>query len=165
MIFRRVTLINWLKEFFDYKDGHLIWKKKRHYNSRVNIGDIAGCLYNNGYVVVSFNSKRYLLHRLVWYWFHERWPENEIDHVNGITTDNRIENLREATRGENAQNIRRKSKNSIGLRGVQQVGNKFRARIGVKGKVLFLNCRETPEEAFEDYKSAKSKYHKFEPSL
>ena len=40
-------------------------------------------------------------HRLVWFYIHGKWPEMELDHINNNKRDNRIENLREVTRGEN----------------------------------------------------------------
>jgi len=43
------------------------------------------------------------MHRAAWALFYGRWP-TEIDHLNGNKTDNRIENLREVSRGENDQN-------------------------------------------------------------
>ena len=34
-----------------------------------------------------------------------KWPENEIDHINGIKDDNRINNLRDVTNRQNALNV------------------------------------------------------------
>ena len=42
--------------------------------------------------------------RAVWALCHEQWPEDEIDHLNGDTHDNRIENLRECSHSENNLN-------------------------------------------------------------
>lgn len=64
-------------------------------------GDVAGVvgLHGSGYTLVCGK----LAHRVVWYLHHGYWPEN-IDHINGIRTDNRICNLREVTHEENCQN-------------------------------------------------------------
>ena len=41
------------------------------------------------------------LHHAVWAVCKGRWPEQQIDHVNGDVRDNRIENLREVSGSEN----------------------------------------------------------------
>jgi hypothetical protein len=61
----------------------------------------------NGYVKLSFNGKWVMAHRLAWTLCNGSWPRNEIDHINGNPSDNRIANLREATRSQNAMNTRR----------------------------------------------------------
>ena len=62
---------------------------------------------NGGYVFVwvYFRGERFKLwkHRLVFFLIHRRFPK-EIDHINGIKTDNRIENLREVSHSENLTN-------------------------------------------------------------
>ena len=57
------------------------------------------------YVFIFFRGERFKLwkHRLVFFLVHSRFPK-EIDHINGIKTDNRIENLREVSGSENCQN-------------------------------------------------------------
>ena len=77
----------------------------------------AGSKHNMGYVRVYMLGKNYLQHRLVWLWMNGSFPENDIDHINHIKTDNRIENLRDATRKENLRNCK-KSNSRSGIRGV-----------------------------------------------
>src|SRR5262249_44867006 len=68
------------------------------------LGEEAGSLHSSGYRYVSISSVRYVSHRLVWFIVFGSWPDGEIDHINGVRDDNHVENLRLATRSENAAN-------------------------------------------------------------
>lgn len=67
--------------------------------------------------MLKLGKKAYLEHRLVWFYIHGEWP-SEIDHINGIKSDNRIENLRVATRSQNCANVRVLKSNKSGAKGV-----------------------------------------------
>jgi len=60
---------------------------------------------DNGYYKIYFNSKSFKVHRLVGFAFIPN-PDNKpfIDHINRIRNDNRVENLRWVTNGENIIN-------------------------------------------------------------
>ena len=87
------------------------------------------------YVYVYFRGERFKLwkHRLVFFLVHRRFPK-EIDHLNGIKTDNRIENLREVSGSENQINkeCRWKKNPDSGLPGIHKrrrgFGTIFRQR-------------------------------------
>ena len=85
----------------------------------------------------------------------------EIDHINGNKADNRISNLREASRVKNQQNqISAYKSNSTGLLGVSQhKPGVWRARLCVSGKNKSLGLFSSPELAHEAYKEAKRVFH------
>ena len=143
--------------------GVFIWINNN--NSRVNAGMIAGSLNGSGYQIISIDAKRYYSHRLAWLYVYGELPSCQIDHINGIRTDNRIINLREATNAKNQQNLKKcRANNKIGLLGVDYFKyskKKYRAQIMIDSKQKCLGYFETPEEAHEAYLDAKRKFHEF----
>ena len=117
------------------------------------------------YVVV--DGRKYKEHHLVWLYRFGTFPTKCIDHINGDPLDNRIENLREATLAENAQNVAMHRDNTSGYLGVSfdRPRNKFQARLCVDGKVVFRGRFDTAEEAHEAYKAAKRRFHTFSPEI
>jgi hypothetical protein len=90
-------------------------------------------------------------HRVAWALHYGRWPDCEIDHINRVRSDNRLKNLREASRTENARN----RETAAGLPcGVYIAGNKYVARIRVDGKRQHLGRFATPAEAGAAYAKA-----------
>ena len=104
-----------VRELFDYRDGHLYWRKK--VNKRHGIDSPAGTINASGYRVITINGKKIVAHRLIWLWHHGELPLM-IDHINRVTTDNRIENLRETDYVRNAYNSKLKADNKSGVKGV-----------------------------------------------
>jgi len=109
-----------------------------------------------GYVTATLckNSKprHFKVHRLVANAFLDRVDgKDEIDHINNIKTDNRVENLRWVTRSENNRNCKKKN-SSTGFTGVTKNGKGFRARCSKDGVAKSLGTFKTAEEAFEAYK-------------
>lgn len=85
----------------------------------------------------------------------------EVDHRNGNTLDNRLENLRLCAHEENMRNRRRRRDNACGLKGatfVRRTG-RWRAQIGINGKNRFLGDFATPEEAHAAYGRAAVALH------
>lgn len=91
---------------YDPLTGVFTWKVR--VNSKVPAGTVAGSPHNKGYLVIRYNKKPYLAHRLAFWWMNGYWPF-EVDHRNRVKTDNRILNLRESTRSAN--NLNKPSKN------------------------------------------------------
>ena len=121
-------------------------------------GTIAGCLKPDGYLCIYINKRLYLAHRLAWFYVHGSWPIGDLDHINGNRMDNRLCNLREASRTGNNRNAKNKGARS-GFKGVQR--NRFAtikpswvACITVDYKAIHLGCFPTPEAAYEAYTAA-----------
>lgn len=105
----------------------------------------------------------YYVHHLVWIYHHGLPLPYHIDHVNRNKHDNRIENLRAATKSQNAANAKLRSDNTSGYKGVSfdktQAGVKqWKAKISFKGKSITVGCFETAEKAYVAYKKAAIKY-------
>ena len=154
------------KELFDYDPdtGLLTWKVRPGACSKVKIGDVAGSPHKDGYIRVTYKRKMYMGHRLAWLLTTKAWPLNQIDHINGIPDDNRLRNLREATRGENDQN--RKSYSNTGVSGVHFTKKGYyRAGLMVNGKYILNTDFKTFDEAVAAVTEAKKKYHTFNPDM
>lgn len=102
-----------------------------------------------GYLVGSVFGVNLLAHRVAWAIYYGYWPKNDLDHINGDRSDNRIHNLREATRTENNANRSDHKYGVSGYRGVSPVGDSktWRAYICLKRKQINLGCFKSKEEA------------------
>jgi HNH endonuclease len=143
---------------YDATTGEVVWKMKLSAKQRV--GDKAGYLDSEGYWSIQFRGKSYKAHRLAWLLTHGKWPELFIDHINGDRADNRIENLREASRSLNAQNQRKPQGNSkSGVLGVSRYRDKWKAQISNSGRVIYLGLYASTVEASAAYLRAKRELH------
>jgi hypothetical protein len=97
-------------------------------------------LQTRGYRQGAINGKSLLAHRVAYAIYYAKWPEDEIDHINGNRQDNRIWNLRVVSRQENLQNCAIKSNNKSGVCGVywDKRRRKWEARIGIGGRSIKL---------------------------
>ena len=148
-----------LHEWFDYdhETGDLCWKKKPANN--VKVGVPIQAKNTSGYLHVGFQRKVYVLHRLIWLMHYGEWPESEIDHINCIKTDNRLENLRLATQGQNRSNMPKKGGKTSSYKGVcWKKSNKcWTAQISHEGKCIWLGHFQTEEAAHQAYCEAASR--------
>lgn len=142
-----------VREVFYYNAtaGDLIWKKCR---LKKLIGRVAGCSYADGYKRVGIHGSSYMQHRVAWIYAHGEIPLGmEIDHKNGARSDNRLENLRLASRSTNMHNLQRAHRdNPSGLLGVtRHKTGKFQAVFSHR----YLGLFATAEQAHAAYLSAK----------
>jgi hypothetical protein len=140
----------YVKELFDYVDGALYWKQSR---ARVAKGDKAGSKKANFYIYIQINKKFYLAHRLIFLWHHGYLPKF-IDHKDVNPSNNKIENLREATQSQNLINRKKFSSNKTGFKGVRIRKNRFVTSLGKDNKQIHIGTFKTAEEAHEAYKKA-----------
>ena len=148
-----------LRELFDYNPETGVFTWKVTVGARAQIGRIAGSP-SNGYRKIQINRTLYPEHRLAWLFVHGRWPDAEIDHINGIKNDNRIANLRDVSHTHNMQNQRSRAFRGVsGYMGVSPHGNSWRAKITVAGSVKHLGMYQTPLLAHEAYLAVKRQLH------
>ncbi len=144
---------------YDHNTGSITWKVKKGPKSK---GARAGCKNPNGYINISVDGKLYKAHRIAWLIITGSWPVAETDHINGVRDDNRIDNLREATKSLNQQNQRvPRRDNTSGYLGVSwhAAGKAFSAHIRIKGKKLYLGLFTDPAKAHQAYLDAKRQFH------
>jgi len=120
--------------------------------TRMN-GRKAGTLDNTGYTRLSIHCKRYLSHRLIWMMYYGYWPTTDLDHINRDKSDNRIANLREASRSTNVRN----SHDKIGVY-LRKDNGKWRSNITVDGERLNLGEFDNQWDAICRRKSVELMY-------
>jgi len=159
---KRIT-IERLRELMHYdpQTGLFRWLVTRARGALA--GSIAGWTDEHGYVVIKVDRKRYFASRLAWFYMTGAWPEKEIDHRNCVHNDNRWENLREASRSQNAFNIRLRSDNKFRIKGVWKrvlpTGTvKFISQITVRNHSIWLGSHDCPLAASIAYQLASARY-------
>lgn len=157
---------------YDPETGALTWKKRdislfpdlrscNSWNSRY-AGTITGQKLDEwGYQDVSIFSVKYKAHRVCWAIFYGEWPSMDIDHKNRDGSDNRINNLREATPLQNAQNKGSYQNNTSGYKGVcwHKSSKKWMAQIKYRYKNIHLGLFDDPEDASRAYQKAVIEIH------
>lgn len=145
----------------DYRDGQLVATCT---SGRRKAGDQIGYrCRTSGYVRYRCAGSNYYVHRLIWELLHGPLPDGmQIDHINGIRHDNRIENLRVVTRQDNLKNAKLRVNNISGTPGITELKcGRFRARIGNAKRTIYLGEFRTKQAAINARKSAEARlgYH------
>lgn len=143
-----------------YDDGKLFWTVDRGPNGRP--GQEAGSVWQRDrpadrcYRRIKIGRVSYAVHHVVFVLHHRRWASPEIDHRDGNTLNNRIENLREVTKVQNAKNQFRDRRNKSGCSGVSWVesAKRWRAWITLDGKWTHLGNFKSREDAVAARKEA-----------
>jgi len=148
-----------LRYILDYnsKSGKFIAKIGRQGRTK---GAIAGGrAKGEPYWKIRLDGRQYYAHRLAWFWNTGSWPKEQIDHIDNDPTNNRFENLREATHAENRWNSRRRPTSSSPYKGVAKSGTKWVSSIKRNGAYTYLGTFDTADEAHSAYCQAGRDLH------
>lgn len=145
-----------IADLFAYVNGKLLWAQSR---GRVQAGDAAGVIAKNGRRYVQVDGKKLLVHRIIWFMHYGDCPEF-LDHIDGNPLNNKIANLRAATKQQNSRNRMIRSNNSTGFKGVYPKAGRFAASICVNGQNRYLGTFDTPEIAQLAYVAAAQQHFK-----
>lgn len=133
--------------------------------NKQNANREAGHKASNGYVYITvhLSGDKHVIPAqvLAWLFVHGDWPQLDIDHKNGDRRDNRISNLRLATRSQNKSNQGMSSRNTSGYKGVSRVASsgKYQVIIGVNGATIYIGRFECARCAAEAYDEAAMRHH------
>ena len=156
-----ILTIAFLAPLFDYdpETGFVSWKIDF---GTAKAGDRAGHVRPSGYRMIQIDGRRYQEHRIAWVLTHGDLPADgrQIDHANQVKDDNRLANLRAATRAEQQINSPTQSNNLHG-RGVGWRADRgvWRADIYVNNARVFLGHFEHREDAQAAYEDAAREYY------
>jgi hypothetical protein len=151
------TLLHSLLDY-DPTTGVFKWRVNRAGNALQ--GQTTGSVNTTGYIQIKLNGVKYSAHRLAWLYVHGAWPEFDLDHVNRDRQDNRIVNLRKATRAQNCQNQKQRSDNTSGVKGIHwcKIKQRWIAQATIDGKRKQLGAF-TDREAAIAARAAIEKQH------
>lgn len=154
------TLQKRFNEAFEYRDGKLFWAVSN--TNVINIGQEAGTQHSRGYRRIMFENKQWATHRIIWTMFNGNIPDNmQIDHINGNSEDNHIENLRLASNADNCKNRKVRPSNT-GIRNVSlcKATGKYKVSLQSNNKKIHIGNFDDLEFAELVANEARAKYHK-----
>lgn len=144
---------------FNSETGAFVWLNPTAPWMKIN--DVAGCVGKEGYWRIKIDGVLYAASRLAWLYHYGAWPQNCVDHIDGNTANNRINNLRDVTTFLNQQNQRKPQiHNKTGFLGVSYSKKlrKFYAQIIIQEKKKHLGLFATAAEAGTAYLEAKRRF-------
>lgn len=130
-----------------------IFTAKVRLSPRVPAGSVLGSRNCCGYINIQLKRRVYLAHRLAWMYMTGIFPLAYIDHIDQDKSNNRFDNLREATAGQNQANINLRSTNTTGRKGVF-----FNKRSGKYKTCIYHNSKPVRLGTFDDIDSASDAY-------
>ena len=155
---KKILTQEYLHSLFEYKDGAIYWNKSRE---KVTAGNKAGYVANTGYLLVGIDKNLFLNHRIIFMMNYGYMP-TMIDHIDGNKLNNKIENLRDITRGQNRMNSKLQSNNKSGVKNVNwnKKHKKWYVQLGVEGKKLYFGSYFDLNVAKFVAETMRHKYHK-----
>ena len=147
-----------IRDLFEYCDGGLYERTNR--GPRARIGARIGYLHPDGYRKVEICNMLFLEHRLI-FMYHKGFLPFQIDHINQVRNDNRIENLRAASQSDNQCNSGISKNNTSGIKGVSFIRStgKWRAELKFQKIHYYLGCFIAIEDATEAIKRKREELH------
>lgn len=136
---------------YDPATGIVRWKIMR--SGWCVLGRKVGWVGCSGYPICKIDGETYMLHRIIWKMQTGSDPKEQVDHRDRDRTNNRWENLRDATPTENAWNAGIRKDNRAGARGVTPFLSKWQAKIQHKGQSFHLGTFSTVAEASAAYQA------------
>jgi len=126
----------------------------------VKTGSVLGSANGYGYIKFSLDGNKYFAHRLAFLYVHGYLP-NVVDHANGLRSDNRIANIREANNSLNARNSSKKRYSKSRFKGASfnKRSKKWVAQIRSGGGLIYLGHHNTDVEAAFAYDMASIAMH------
>ena len=114
----------------------------------------------DGYRQGRIFSRYFKAHRVAWAIYYGEWPVDQLDHINGVKDDNRIENLRSVSNSENLKNQKLRSSNTSGHMGVtwRPKALKWTAQITINNRQVYLGVFTKKDDAIAARKAAEIKY-------
>jgi len=145
--------------YYDAESGMLLWRNGNGRN--VNPWQQANSLNSSGYYAVKIQNKSYRVHRLIWLYVNGKFPDGDIDHKNRIRNDNRLCNLRDVSRTDNAQNISLPKHNKSGHIGVSWIKshNCWTVYVKVNKKNKWLGYYKNLDDAVAARKAGEKQYY------
>jgi hypothetical protein len=139
---------------YDPDTGMFTWKVYK--GGAAKAGSPAGSIRKEGYRAIRIDGNNYYEHRLAWLYMTGEWPAHELDHRDRVGMNNRFNNLRSASTSQNQANRSLKSTNTSGYKGVhwQKSASKWKATLGVGGRLKHLGLFENAEDAHMAYAQA-----------
>ena len=143
---------------YDPATGILTWITDQS-NGKFKAGREVGYV-SHGYRRFGFNGRKMSSHVAAWAIYHGEMPLGIVDHKNRNPLDNRISNLRVATKAQNSYNQKIAKNNKTGLKGVQLRSNgKYHAEISAGGKRIPLGLFPDKLSAAQAYNKAATALH------
>lgn len=136
---------------YDPETGALCWKSHPA-GKYVVPGRPTGLTPSVRHRKISIFGKRYLVHRVIWFWMTGSWPDGLIDHKDRDPTNNRWQNLRVANYLQNVGNTGKKRQNKCGLKGIMEAGsNRWAAQISKNYRSTHIGTFDCPAAAHFAY--------------